>query len=71
MLSRDLNLQNYYDIQGDLVFKNLHRVMNSCITATDGEVVQIEIYIIYMSPAEWSRQAEWIKIANIHFFKTL
>ena len=23
---------------------------------------------LYMSPAEWIRQAEWIKIANIHFF---
>ena len=25
--------------------------------------------LIYMSPAEWIRQAEWIKIANIHFFE--
>ena len=26
---------------------------------------------VCMSPAKWVRQAEWIKIANIHFFKTL
>ena len=26
------------------------------------------VYVVYMSPAEWIRQAEWIKIANIHFF---
>ena len=23
---------------------------------------------LYMSPAKWIRQAEWITIANIHFF---
>ena len=27
------------------------------------------MYNVYMSPAEWIRQAEWIKIANILFFK--
>ena len=26
-----------------------------------------EYTYIYMSPAKWIRQAEWIKIANIHF----
>ena len=26
------------------------------------------IQFLYMSPAKWSRQAEWIEIANIHFF---
>ena len=25
--------------------------------------------IVYLSPAEWNRQAEWIKTANIHFLK--
>ena len=25
-------------------------------------------YLVYMSPAKWIRQAEWIKIANIHYF---
>ena len=28
-------------------------------------------FLVYMSPAEWICQAEWIKIDNNHFFLTL
>ena len=31
----------------------------------------LDVKYIYMSPAEWIRQAKWIEIVNIQFFKTL
>ena len=47
----------------------LYDFWSPCTSALQSTQCKHLLFTVYMSPAEWISQAEWIKIANINFFK--